>query len=93
MLGKSLQIMIFAASTIWTVASPAFAGDLPPGELAGSGWGDPSYSAYSADIPFWGLPYPYGYAWQSCYVPRRVLTRYGHWKWYRVRVSGEQCGL
>ncbi len=90
MLSKSLQIMIIPVSIFCMDASSALAGNLMPSKLASSVQVDRSPFQ---KISFWGRSYPYGFAWQPCYVWRSLLTRHGRRGWYRIRVSDEECSL
>ncbi len=88
MLSKSLQVMI-VCGLIFCMDSPfAIAANVQSSELARGARTD---EARVVNVSFWGLPYPYGFVWGPCYVWRSVITRYGHRKWYRIRVSDDDC--
>jgi hypothetical protein len=89
MLSKSIQMMIISVSIFCMDSSFAMAANLPS-KLASSVQVD---GLHFQKISFWGRPYPYGFAWRPCYVWRSVLTRYGHHRWYRIRLSDEECRL
>jgi hypothetical protein len=90
MLSKSLQIMVICGLLFCMDNPVAFAANVQFSELSRSvGMDEP----HIAKVSFWGLPYPYGFVWRPCYVWRSVLTRHGHRKWYRIRVSDDDCRL
>lgn len=91
MLKKSLPITIILALNFFA-CTPSFAASVPLAQLANN---DQRDLALLQKVSFWGLPYPYGYAWNPypCYVWHSVLTRHGHRRWYRVRVSDDSCRL
>jgi hypothetical protein len=92
MSNKSFPIAISAALVFCMGAPAAFAASVPPMNFANNTQEKHSFFQRAS---FWGLPYPYGYAWNPypCYVWRSVLTRHGHRHWYRVRISDDSCRL
>ncbi len=90
MLRRPLQIAFISVSIFCMNSSFAFAANLQHSKLANNIYVDRlSFQKTS----FWGLPYPYGFVWRPCYVWRSVLTRYGHRRWYRIRLSSDECRL
>jgi hypothetical protein len=90
MLNEPLRIATLSITAFCLFSQFAVADGLPTSKIPSIARVDESRLV---KVSFWGLPYPYGYAWEPCFGWRSVLTRHGHRRWYRVRLPSEDCRL
>ena len=84
MVRRNFKIVVVAAAFALgaCLVSPAVAAPVQPIDIA------KGVAPEIDQVSFWGLPYPYGYAWRSnpCVRHVRVHSRGGYVRWRRVWV-------